>query len=92
VKADQPPGDVTMTVLMDIGRLRIVRADPQIGISAPLLRMMRAGDRHPDVTIDGDVLTINAVNRRLVYRIGEYHPIGLPDSGENGWWYAEWPD
>lgn len=84
-----PPGDIVLTDLRDRGRLRIDRADPEIGISAALLRQMRAGATHPDVTLDGDLLTINAVNRRVTYRIGDYHPIGLPDDGENGWWYAE---
>jgi hypothetical protein len=89
---DTPPGDVILTRMADTGRLRVDHADPQIGVSALLLRMMRDGDYDPDVTIDGDVLTINAVNQRLIYRIGDYHPIGLPDNGETGWWYAEWPD
>lgn len=61
-------GSVTATSLSD-GRLRIDEAPPRIRISDTLMDALRAGPHHPDVSLDGDVLRIDAVNRQVAYRI-----------------------
>jgi hypothetical protein len=63
----------------------IDRADPRIQIADDFLDEIRAGNHHPDVTLDGDLLKIRAVNRTVVYRIGVY----IPDRRVHT---AEWPD
>jgi len=40
-----------------------------VAISEGLIRQVRAGQSHPDVRLDGDVLTIDAANRRVSYRL-----------------------
>jgi hypothetical protein len=75
--------DGTCTVYREGDHLRIAHADPRIWISEELLQNLS----HPDVDLDG-VLTINGINRRVIYRIDytRNHPQ----------WpsliYAEWPD
>ncbi len=51
------------------GRVFVERADPVVAISEGLIRQVRAGQSHPDVRLDGDVLTIDAANRRVSYRL-----------------------
>ncbi len=68
----------------DPGKIEIVHADPLIAISVELLADMRRSE-DPRTRLVDDVLTIDAVNRRVVYRLGEKVP----------WlcaYYAEWPD
>jgi hypothetical protein len=77
--------DMEVDLSLRRGRLRIERADPRIWISEELLNHLD----HPDVTLTGgDLLTIDAVNKRVIYRIdyGRSHP-DLPSVI-----YAEWPD
>lgn len=78
------PGTLCCQQLSEEGRLLVLHADPRIWISAELLAELRR-EAHPDVTLIGDVLTVNAVNRRVVYRLGEY-------MREADCWLAEWPD
>jgi hypothetical protein len=51
------------------GRVFVERADPVVAISEGLIRQIRAGDAHPDVRLDGDVLVIDAANQRVSYRL-----------------------
>lgn len=60
-------------------------ADPRVMISSCWIRQARRGDWGPGVTLVDDVLTINAVDRRVVYRIGVLHLV--EDCYE-----AQWPD
>lgn len=67
------PGDIHLTTINDPGyapRIQIDRADYRVWIAAGLLDKIRAGDHHPDVTLDGDRLTINGTTRSVTYRIG----------------------
>jgi len=66
------------------GDVYIDRADPKICISDELLRMLRYAPGK-GVSVDGDVLRIDAANRSVVYRIGA-HDDALRC------YYAEWPD
>jgi hypothetical protein len=52
-------------------RIFVERADPAVAISEALIRQIRAGDAHPDVRLDGDVLVIDAANQRVSYRLGK---------------------
>jgi hypothetical protein len=65
--------------------IHIDRADPRIQIADELLDEVRAGNHHPDVTLDGDLLKVRAVNRTVIYRIG----VHIPDRQGHT---AEWPD
>lgn len=67
------------------GRLRVDRADPIIWVSAEIVERVRVNDHHPDVTVDGDLLTIRASNRTVIYRIGEYYP-------QRHCYLLTWPD
>ena len=75
--------------------LRVDRADPWSSLSAEEIRVLH---EHPEiggaaVTLRGagencpagDMLTLNGVNRHVVYRLTE--PLG--DSGD---WIMKWPD
>ncbi len=75
-------GDCYMARIGDT--LEVTRADPRILITQQALDEVRNGDRRY-VTLIGDILTINASNRRVIYRIGEY----LPNRQA---YVAEWPD
>lgn len=73
------PGDCTISVHYAsphdrAGRLRIDHADPLVLMSTELLDEIRGPNHHPDVELDGDLLTIRASNRTVIYRIGEYDP------------------
>jgi hypothetical protein len=70
--------------------LHIDRADPRVRISGELLEQIRAGNYHPAVTLDGDLLKIRAVNRTVIYRIGRQVDVHL--EGQRGTYLAEWPD
>jgi hypothetical protein len=86
------PGDIVLAE-HDDGRIEVVNADPTIWISAQLVELAHDDGLHPAVTVrcepatcpTGDVWTIDAVNRRVVYRVGEYLE-------EPHCYRAEWPD
>jgi hypothetical protein len=67
------------------GSLTVDRADPRVLIDAEVLDDIRDGRCGPELSLRGDVLTIDATNRRVIYRIGEH--LMLPDR-----YVAEWPD
>lgn len=77
------------------GTLTIIRADPRVLVSVEILDEIRDGKGHPATHLDylpadhepmtGAVLTIDGVNRRVIYRIAEQ----VPDLNA---YYAEWPD
>lgn len=77
-------GECIATRLED-GRFRIEQADPRIMITAELLDEWRSGNAAPGVRLEGDLLYLNGVNRKVIYRIGEKVPNQLA-------YYAEWPD
>lgn len=73
-------------MVLENDRIKVISADPVIQISATLLEMIREGRPWVrDAVLDGDLLRIEAVNRTLIYRIGEQ----VPDRYA---YYAEWPD
>lgn len=51
------------------GRIFVERADPVVAMSEGLIRQVRAGEGHPDVSLDGPVLTIDGANQRVAYRL-----------------------
>ena len=71
---------------LDGGRaLRVDRADPRVTISGPLVREALGKGLHPGAELIGDRLVIHGVNRKVIYRIGQYYPdLDVYD--------AEWPD
>lgn len=83
--ADPSVGDCVIS--FDRGDLIIDQADPRVLIAAEFYDFIRDGwqARWLGVTIEDRVLRIQAVNRTVVYRIGEKTPDGLA-------YYAEWPD
>ena len=94
-----PRGECTITRLAD-GSFRIDHADPRILISAPLLYEI-ADNGSPWASVsaeppprehwdghgamEGALLKICAVNRTVIYRIGEYVP-------RIHGYIGEWPD
>lgn len=78
-------GECILTRHWDSGALTVDRADPRVMVSAELLDEWRSGKGEPEVTINGDVLRIEASNRTVIYRIGEK----VPDMYA---YFAEWPD
>lgn len=76
-------GECVVTAVGD--RLRVDRADPEIVIAPEFLDEIRAGRHHEDVHLVGDLLRIEALNRRVVYRVGEMIP-------DRRGYYAAWPD
>ena len=79
------PTDLVLRRDNNTDRLEVMHAEPKIRVAAELLEDLRAGGGHRDVTLDGDVLTINATNQRVIYRIGQYDPL-------RDCYSAEWPD
>lgn len=65
--------------------LRIDQADPIILVSAKLLVQLTDPHHHPAATVVGDLLTVQARNRTVIYRIGEY--VTDQDS-----YVCRWPD
>ncbi len=51
------------------GRVLVERADPVVAISEGLIRQIRAGESHPDVSLDGKTLVIDGANRQVSYRL-----------------------
>jgi hypothetical protein len=66
-------------------RLRVLRADPRITIAREILDEVRGNPLDAPGSFDGEYFRIRAVNRTVVYRVGEY----LPDRQA---YAAEWPD
>lgn len=82
--------EVGICTVWNVGnRLRVAHADPIVYISDELWRCWLASDEHPDVWVDGNILTIDADNRRVVYRV-DLQP--MPDVHDRLWYRAEWPD
>ena len=55
--------------------IEIQRADPTAALGGDLYRATRAdGSLSRSLTIDGDVVTIKAANRTVIYRIESYDP------------------
>jgi hypothetical protein len=74
---------------IDGPRLQIDHADPRVTISAELLGEIEDAQARdmafPGVSLRDGVLRIEAINRTVIYRIGEYlAPIHA--------YAAEWPD
>jgi len=67
------PGQCLLHVIRDPGnpdgRVFIERADPVVAISEGLIRQIRAGGSHPDVSLDGKTLVIDGANQRVSYRL-----------------------
>jgi hypothetical protein len=63
----------------------IWRADPVTQITHTMVEEIRAGNCRPEITLEGDILTINAVNRRVVYRI-------YWDTFDGYNYVMQWPD
>ena len=53
----------------EAGRIFVERADPVVAISEGLIRQIRAGESHPDVSLDGKTLVIDGANRQVSYRL-----------------------
>ena len=51
------------------GRLLIERADPVVAISHGMIRQVRSGQAPAGISLDGDVLVIDAANQRVSYRL-----------------------
>ena len=72
--------------------LVVVRADPRILVTAEFLDQIRRTTENFDelgwpsfATLRDDILTLNGVNQKVIYRIGEH--LMEPDC-----YVAEWPD
>lgn len=94
--SDQAPGRLVVTAADGSmrGKLHVEHADPRIWLSNELVEELRAGrhsehvqfqERRPDGWLAGATLTVNGVNRRVVYVLREY--LFALDC-----WLAEWPD
>lgn len=79
-------GELQLTVMGEENALLMIdRADPRILVGETLMVMLRRGEGRPGVSLNGDVLTIDAMNGRVIYRLRERVP--------EAWaWLAEWPD
>lgn len=65
--------------------LYIKQADPRVLITCEMLDEFKNGNIHKDVTLADEILTINGMNRRVVYKLGKYnHSLNAYD--------LEWPD
>lgn len=51
------------------GQLLIERADPVIAIPDGMVREIRAGQAPAGISLDGDILVIDAANQRVSYRL-----------------------
>ena len=70
--------------------IEILEAAPRTLIDDALLNDIRGGCNPSDhATLDGDILTIRATNRTVIYRIVGRHPDRLNHPHE---WVMEWPN
>ncbi len=51
------------------GRMFVERADPEIAIAEALIRQVRDGRGHADLSLDGETLVIDGANQRVSYRL-----------------------
>ena len=51
------------------GQLWLERADPVVAISHGMIRQVRSGQAPAGISLDGDVLVIDAANRQVTYRL-----------------------
>jgi len=79
-------GELVMSVVD--GSLWVDRADPRIWVAGEILHEIREGRHHPDVHFEDDLLRIEAVNERVVYRVFGVERADLP----RDLWLAAWPD
>jgi hypothetical protein len=67
------PGQCLLHVIRDPGnpdgRIYVERADPVVAISEGLIRQIRAGQNHPDISLDGKTLVIDGANQQVSYRL-----------------------
>jgi hypothetical protein len=67
------PGQCLLHVIRDPdnpdGRVFIERADPVVAISHGMIRQVRARQAPAGISLDGDVLVIDAANQRVSYRL-----------------------
>lgn len=79
-------GDCVLTLLAD-ERVRVDQADPRILIASDLVHELRDGlqPRGRGITLTGDILRIEGVNRTVIYRISDerHDPYN---------YLGEWPD
>lgn len=61
------PGQCLLHVLG--GRLFVERADPVVAISHGMIRQVRAAQAPAGVSLDGNVLVIDAANQKVSYRL-----------------------
>lgn len=67
------PGQCLLHVLD--GCLLIERADPVVAISYGMIRQVRGGQAPAGISLDGNVLVIDAANQRVSYRLEQCpHP------------------
>lgn len=86
LRPDFYPGECWVTRLDGGRRLRVDRADPRVLISGHLVRLaLGKGALVPGAELTGDRLVIDGINRRVIYRIGAYHP-------DEDMYEAQWPD
>jgi hypothetical protein len=86
--SNQGYGDVVIRGHWPTDAIEVLEAAPRTLISDQLLTEIRNG-ASPHATLDGDLLTIRAVNRTVVYRIIGRHPDWLNHPNT---WVMEWPD
>ncbi len=81
-------GDVVIRVHWPDETLEVIEAAPRALIDDEMLDEIRNG-ASPHATLAGDILTIHATNRTLIYRIVGRHPdrLNYPHA-----WVMEWPD
>jgi hypothetical protein len=92
VSVDVLPGDDSEPGLVlqesrfrnPLGDIRVVLAKPRVFIPAEVVFAVRQHRSHPGITLDGDVLTIEGENRKVIYRLTQ-------DPVRHGY-IAEWPD
>ena len=98
-------GEVWITSLLEDGHtigLRIERSDPQVLVSAELLREWHQGYEIPFLTLKcsgdaggcpvGDVFAIDGVNQRVVYEIAAPDERWLEADHVPNAYIARWPD
>lgn len=65
--------------------LYIKQADPRVLITCEMLDEFKKGNIHENAVFIDRILTINGINRKVVYKLGKYnHSLNAYD--------LEWPD